>query len=183
MIIGLSGKMYSGKDTACSCIKSLYPDIYWQQVSFAYRLKAMVALLTNTTMEENLSEQGKQIIPNGFADSLGALQQKMGMALRNEIDPNVWVNAAFTTIKPGDYAIITDVRFPNEVEAIKSRGGIVIRLEGDPSRKRDTDKRDQQHPSETSLDGCKDFDVIIQNTGSVNDLRNKLKDFLRIYFE
>jgi hypothetical protein len=42
--------------------------------------------------------------------------------------------------------VITDVRFPNEVEAIKSAGGVVVRVHGGQSA--DNDK----HPSETALD-------------------------------
>lgn len=34
------------------------------------------------------------------------------------------------------------------------------------------------HPSETSLDNFKDFDVIIHNNGTIEDLKNNLKKFL-----
>lgn len=62
---------------------------------------------------------------------------------RNIIHPNCWVNALFSEYVARDYRtwqdpddsnikypdwIITDVRFPNEVKAIKDRGGIVIRV-------------------------------------------------------
>lgn len=61
---------------------------------------------------------------------------------REIIHPNIWVNALFADYKtfnePSKYPnggggkaprwIITDVRFPNEAQAIKDRGGIVIRV-------------------------------------------------------
>ncbi len=61
---------------------------------------------------------------------------------RQIIHPQIWVNALFADYKgidnplekghPKEWGkpnwIITDVRFPNEAEAIKQRGGIVIRV-------------------------------------------------------
>lgn len=55
---------------------------------------------------------------------------------RDILHPNLWVNALFTDFHliPDNYYgkqpnwIITDVRFPNEVEAIEDRGGIVLRV-------------------------------------------------------
>ena len=71
--------------------------------------------------------------------------------------------------------VITDVRFPSEAKAIKSRFGIIIRVNrmfstteyggGIPATFSDT----QFHPSETSLDNY-NFDEIINNNGSLEDL-------------
>lgn len=79
--------------------------------------------------------------------------------------------------------IITDVRFPNEVEAIKKRGGIVIRINRDQvfmNQKRAIKTKEQgfEHPSETALDDYKDFDVTINNHGTLEDLFNEVKLFV-----
>lgn len=68
---------------------------------------------------------------------------------RDIIHPNIWINATFADYKPqhvrtvkyqGSFVehlttmpnwIISDVRFPNEVKAIKDRGGISIRVNRD----------------------------------------------------
>lgn len=75
--------------------------------------------------------------------------------------------------------IITDVRFPNEVQAIQDRGGIVIRVNrtaGSVLINNDTHSvTDHQHPSETALDYCNDFDYVIENDGSIEDLIDKVK--------
>ena len=58
---------------------------------------------------------------------------------RQIIHPNIWINATFENYNPysargSDYKsteskwIITDVRFPNEAEAILDRGGTLIRI-------------------------------------------------------
>jgi len=59
--------------------------------------------------------------------------------------------------------IITDCRFPNEAEAIKKRGGILVRIQ------RDGIKPINPHISETALDGFS-FDYVIKNNGTIPEL-------------
>lgn len=98
MIIGISGKMGSGKDTVA---KYLY--VKFQMLKrlenggvivcrFAERLKRVTSILTQTSYDDQLSRQGKQKVPPGFTESLGTLQQKVGMALREHIHPDVWIH-------------------------------------------------------------------------------------------
>lgn len=68
--------------------------------------------------------------------------------------------------------LITDVRFPNEASAIKSKGGIVIRIERPSLISTST------HESETALDNYKDFDYMLQNDGNVYDLMVKLNSII-----
>jgi hypothetical protein len=90
---------------------------------------------------------------------------------RQIIHPNIWVNALFAdydTSSNYDFNwIITDVRFPNEVQAIKDKGGIVIKIN------RDSDVVDN-HSSETALDNYDGFDFVVDNNGSIDDLTNNL---------
>ncbi len=71
--------------------------------------------------------------------------------------------------------IITDMRFPNEMEAVEKRGGITIRVNRDNgTRAIDLNP----HPSETSLDSHK-FDYTIENDGSLEDLVDKVRFILQ----
>jgi len=72
--------------------------------------------------------------------------QFFGTDIMRKIYDNVWTNACINKItKEGsDLAIIADVRFPNEVEAIKKAGGKVLRLE--------RNVHEDDHDSETALD-------------------------------
>ena len=76
--------------------------------------------------------------------------------------------------------IITDVRFPNEAQAIKDRGGIVIRVKrpldrlGNSKLPKLKHTSVTQHPSETALDDY-DFDYVIENEGSIEELVEKVK--------
>lgn len=66
--------------------------------------------------------------------------QKLGTDFgRDMLHPDIWINALFADyhsgIKMSDYTeskwIITDSRFPNDVERVKSLGGICIRINRD----------------------------------------------------
>jgi hypothetical protein len=113
--------------------------------------------------------------------------QRLGTeGLRDGLHPNTWVNALMADYNPGpffpevpaeDHAklpnwIITDTRFENEAQAIKDRLGIVIRVEN----KNITST--QSHPSETALDNW-EFDYVIDNSGSIEELSDKVYDMLR----
>lgn len=144
--------------------------------------------------------QEKQLTPRLLLQLLGT---DCG---RKIIHPNIWVNALFADYKPSqeylyqkDSAkkliltypnwIITDVRFPNEAEAIKSRGGIVVRVNRPKPRIITNDVITDiihntknfgivEHESETALDNYKEFDYVFTNDGSIMDLYEKVKTIL-----
>jgi len=108
--------------------------------------------------------------------------QKLGTdAIRDGLHTNAWVNALMsdykkdlsecgtskkgTVVKCSKYPnwVITDTRFPNEAEAIKKAGGIVIRVD------RPGVKPINDHPSETGLDDWK-FDYKIANVSDIKAL-------------
>jgi hypothetical protein len=91
---------------------------------------------------------------------------------RDVIHPNIWVNATLGKIKEDDKVIITDCRFPNEVEGIKKRKGVVVRVV------RPSKISTSTHPSETSLNDYKDWDYIIINDGTLEDLERKVREML-----
>ena len=68
--------------------------------------------------------------------------------------------------------IITDCRFKNELQAIKDRDGIVIRVNRNNSLFKSV-----IHESETALDNAK-FDYIIDNNGTIEELIEKVKEIL-----
>jgi hypothetical protein len=110
------------------------------------------------------------------------LLQKIGTdCMRDIIHENVWVNALMVNYLPPHQSldnkvemypnwIITDMRFPNELKAVKDRNGITIRLQ----KGLDTN---EGHLSETALDLVK-FDYIINNNGSIEDLIENVKEIL-----
>jgi hypothetical protein len=88
--------------------------------------------------------------------------------------------------------VITDMRFPNELEAVKSKHGITIRVNrhgnylklGDYStaKKEDIENVTRQvlkieHESETALDNAK-FDYVIDNNNTLIELIDKVRIIL-----
>ncbi|TXG84663.1 MAG: hypothetical protein E6R13_02880 [Spirochaetes bacterium] len=124
------------------------------------------------------------------------LLQKLGTeAMREGLHTNVWVNALMADYKPRPNKavaeflaaeglsqsmnagqtelpnwIITDMRFPNEMEAIVEKGGITIRVVR-------TGTVTGTHPSETALDGhTMHYEII--NDGTIEDLIEKVREIL-----
>lgn len=170
-LIGLSGKIGSGKDTLASMIRDIEPKYYI--TSFANNLKRVVGIITGTSLENNTSRKGKSIIPEGFDETLGRFQQIIGEEMKKIISPDVWIKSVENNRMP--YKIISDVRFPDEVDYIKKSGGLVIRIVRDGSLVDDGRARD--HISETALDDY-DFEYVINNNGTFDDLRNSARKIL-----
>ena len=70
--------------------------------------------------------------------------------------------------------IITDMRFPNEMQAVKDRGGITIRVSRTGIH---TPKIEDLHPSETALDNY-EFDYHIDNSDTIEDIIEKVREIL-----
>ena len=120
-----------------------------------------------------------ELVPMTVRDFL----QKLGTdGLRTGLHENTWVNALMADYE-GLYDldtdrttwpnwIITDTRFPNEAQAIKNAGGIVIRVD------RPGYKPINDHPSETGLDNWK-FDHKIMNGSDLTSLLFSVGNILR----
>lgn len=126
--------------------------------------------------------------------------QKLGTeGMRDGLHTNVWINALFADYKrklelvksdspkydlkveeSGEYPnwIITDMRFPNEMESVKDKGGITIRVIRPVHALSQENNATQLHPSETALDNA-EFDYVIENDGSFDDLMLKVEDILK----
>lgn len=93
------------------------------------------------------------------------LLQWWGSEFRRKQDPDYWTKKLFASIPNNlDIALITDVRFPNEADGIKARGGFnvnVQRLNEDGTQYYSSD-RPADHLSETGLDDH-NWDFYIKN--------------------
>jgi hypothetical protein len=229
MIIGINGKIGSGKDTVGKIIQYLQchntgeitiedvisnPEHEWwleeqskfEIKKFAGKLKQIASLLTGIDVEKFEDQEFKKshlgsewgtvrsnplnAVPV-FEDvqfnelmSVREFLQKLGTeAMREGLHTNVWVNALFADYKAIERIpekrmsimpnwIITDMRFPNEMEAVVEKGGITIRVVR-PGTSTGT------HPSETALDDAY-FDHVISNDGTIEDLIEKVRQVLTI---
>lgn len=181
MIIGISGKLYSGKDTFANLLTDCFSNynISFSKKSFAYKLKRMGAYLTNTPEKWWFTQEGKQAFLPEWDMTVGEFQQKLGTeGLRKGVHQDGWVISLMSEYTYKEMWIVTDVRFLNEAEAIRDRQGILIRINGDPTGKRKLSKRDLNHISETSLDDYTHFDFIVDNSSSLSVLQMQAENIV-----
>ena len=167
----------------------------WEIKKYAGKLKQIASLLTGVPAEKFEDQEFKQKhMGLQWKMTYREFLQKLGTeAMRDGLHTNVWVNALFADYKAkwvptGDSVaeedvslekeypnwIITDMRFPNELEAVEEREGITIRVTRPVKKSKNTPRL---HPSETALDKA-EFDYEIINDGSIEDLIKKVREIL-----
>lgn len=199
MIIGVSGKAQSGKDTVSKMIvytlwyynysQRLKPfgiehynntyerfgDVidftpHWYKTSFADKLKQCLSIILRTSRSAFEDNEFKKCNVAWLGISVRELLQKFGTAIRNEVCDDFWVKACLKDFEEHNNYIITDVRFKSEAKGITDKGGIIVRVNREGAGA-------GNHISEVDLDDY-NFDWIIDNNGSMEDLLQKVKHFL-----
>jgi hypothetical protein len=88
--------------------------------------------------------------------------QYVGTNVIRRIHPTAWVESLLKDAEAmalsGHLVVVDDVRFPDEVRAIQSAGGKVVRLLKGAAEI-------DHHVSETALDNFDGFDAVIDNSG------------------
>ena len=152
MILGLSGRKGAGKDTVAA-------GLGYYRVAFADALKTVCFTLFGVPADPP-DKEGPSRVRALHEDrylSHREVWQQIGMLMRT-FDPDCWVRAAMAeAVRAAGPVAVTDVRMPNEVEAIRAAGGRVVRLTRSPAGDADT------HASETALDGYAGFDAVVDN--------------------
>ena len=97
--------------------------------------------------------------------------QLLGTDICRVISSTIWIDLLFSDFNKDCNWVITDVRFPNEAWAIKDRGGKLIRVE------RNTNLIDH-HISETALDDFTQWDRVIDNNGTLEELKDQVSDYM-----
>lgn len=165
-VIGIAGYARSGKDTVADYLVEHYG---YEKVSFSTPMKeAMYRLNPRITINESVNNPirigvdvyGWEGLKERSPDVRGLLQRFGTEVGREMFGENFWVDYALNSIVDGTKVVISDVRYPNEVNAIKALGGKVYRVE------RDGVGPANSHASENGLDGY-EFDGELQNNESV----------------
>jgi hypothetical protein len=181
-IISISGKIGSGKDTIADIIMQYTPYHRWEVKKFAGKLKDIAEILTGVP-KINFEDQEfkQQDMGPEWGMTYRDLLQKLGTeAMRSGLHKNVWVNALFAdyqfNIEEDEqipYWIITDSRFPNELAAVKKHNGIAIKVIRDSGNTIGT-----THTSETALDDYTEWDYVINNNGTLEELKTQVLSIL-----
>jgi hypothetical protein len=204
MIIGICGFQGSGKDTIADYLCNIYG---FKRDSFAATLKDAVAavfgwdreLLEGRTRE---SRAWREQVDAWWANRLNMpdLTPRLVLQLwgtevaRKAFHDDTWIASLENKLaRAHNDIVITDVRFPNEIQAVRDAGGIVIRvvrgpepdwyhLAGRANAGSEIDKlaleRLAIHPSETAWIGT-EFDAVINNNADgLDPLFSQVKDLV-----
>tara|TARA_B100001769_G_scaffold16909_1_gene11379 strand:- start:533 stop:1117 length:585 start_codon:yes stop_codon:yes gene_type:complete len=181
MIIAFAGRKQSGKTSSCEFVKNLFETSNLGQskiYNFADPLKQVCIDILGLTYDQcyGTDENKNELVDcywPGIDEQMTAreVMQHLGTDMFRRLQQNVWSAATIRLIekeKP-DIALIADCRFPNEVDAVKKAGGIVIKL--------NRNLYESTHTSEIALDDNlydqSNFDLVIDNQDSNLSKKNK----------
>lgn len=164
-IIVISGKQYSGKDTLAKILLQKMLD--FKRIGIGDAIKIEYGKRVGLTFEQ--IEAQKHLYRSDLIE-LG----NWGRAQ----DGDFWLK----NIANLDNIIIPDVRVPHEVDFFKERGAYLIRvnssLENRSKRGVITNENDL---TETALDDYKNWNVIVENNSTYEDLIQKADEICELY--
>tara|TARA_X000001036_G_C20501495_1_gene734056 strand:- start:119 stop:682 length:564 start_codon:yes stop_codon:yes gene_type:complete len=173
MIIGIAGYKGSGKDTVANVLQTSF---LFEKKSFAQPIKDIIhntfgidkAILSGDNGERIFREES---MPDWFYLSPRDMMQKIGMAFRDELHPDIWVKVMEKQIKSiKQNIVIPDVRFKNELELINKYGFCVgIKRPG---------YNGDEHRSEHALDDI-ELPIVFNNDSSQEMLYAKVYNYFK----
>lgn len=158
-LVGISGFAGAGKDSVALQLAERHG---YERVAFADKVKALAVALDPTLAAQ--VEAGTPLDELKGEPSVRRWLQDVGLAVRKVLDEDVWVRVAIDDLDPRGRYVITDMRFSNELAAIRARGGIAVRIE------RPGVGPANDHPSELELADRDDWDLVVVNDGGLFDL-------------
>lgn len=173
MIIGLCGYAGSGKDTAASF---LVQELGFIRYAFADKLKEVAYAIDPYVMvgPDRFERLTRIVDCQGWDDAkrnhrdIRRLIQRVGTeAGRNLISDTLWIDLMLRDLNPNRSAVVSDVRFPNEAEALRSVGGVIVKVVRGSQSPMD-------HPSETEVDSIMSDHLLINNS-SESDLHDEIR--------
>lgn len=186
MIIGLSGFAGSGKDTAA---QYLVEDYGYKRIAFADPVREVAEAIDPYVgwavidyghndrhthvyrYTEAVEEYGYQEAKEEFPETRRLLQRIGTEAGRDILGEDIWVKTAFNKFSEGEDICFSDLRFPNEEQAVRDAGGVVVWIE--------REELNHSHRSETEMVGIRDrADFTIDNTKDLDHLYQQLNSLV-----
>lgn len=203
-VIGIGGKLQHGKDVVAD---HLVNELGWQKIGMSDALHEIMLVLNPFIPVQKIKITKRKFLGIKFGEKgesytgviryadlvekvgyveakkdseVRRLLQVMGTEVgRKMIDTNIWTKAMTKKVRQAKKegatgVIVTGIRFPNESKAIKTLEGELWWIER-PGHV--TAAGATTHDSENSLSED-DFEVVIINDGTLNDLRAKVDDLV-----
>ena len=204
MIIGICGFIGSGKDTVADYLVNFHE---FRRESFASTLKDAVSAVfgwDRTLLEGRTKEarEWREQVDPWWAERLDMptltprwiLQYWGTEVCRKAFHDDIWIASLENKLRNSrDHVVISDCRFPNEIQSIRNAGGKIVWVKrgelpdwyqyalavnqlGSNLALNELKMR-KIHASETAWVGT-DFDHEIDNNGSINDLYQQIQSLI-----
>jgi hypothetical protein len=188
-IIAFAGRKQSGKTTCSEFVQKYangstepYNSVKIYNFADPLKLDICINILGLTTDQCYGTDDQKNELVDCYWDNkqltAREVMQMVGTDMFRAMQKNVWSAATIRKINNENpsIAIIADCRFPNEVEAIKDAGGMVIKLNRNPYN--------SSHSSEIALDADQYdqtlFDLALNNQNmTIVEQNQYLEKFLQ----
>lgn len=170
--IGLTGRAQAGKDTAAAALT----DLGWVRIAFADGVRDMAYAIDPLVQIGGITRRLASVVEARGWDAakqhpdVRRFLQRLGTdGVRNHLGDHQWIDLAMR--KATGPTVFTDIRFPNEADAVKAAGGIIVRITR-------LDLADiPAHVSETAMDNYP-VDTEILNAGAPADLHAAIRGLL-----
>lgn len=210
VVVGISGKIGSGKNYLADRLIEEYsrrglkagfssfatplkaelsqiiqslpgPD---ESIAASYNMPLKQAQKLRELLAADYAARGLSLTAYDRTEGVRRALQYLGTDIRRAVDQQYWVNLFKRAVdRTLDFALVTDVRFPNEADAMIDMSGVILRLEVpeevilDRTRNRDGllySAEALAHPSETALDDYPKFDFVIGSDFDVTNVANRI---------
>ena len=168
-VICISGKAQHGKDTTAGYLKDVLEERGNRVLIAHYGDLVKYICKTFFEWDGNKDETGRNLL------------QYVGTDVVRTQDPDYWVRFIGSILRlfrnEWDYVLIPDCRFPNEIEYIRQIEQDITHIRivrNDPYWTSPLTKEQQNHPSETALDGYR-YDYIVYNDSDLEQLEIKIR--------
>ncbi len=165
----LSGKSKSGKDTVADMISTYYGKDKTIQISYAYYIKDYLRRMGK--YEEENKEKYRSVLQEFGIELLG-----------KKMDRGFLISRILEDIKVFSFfyenIIITDARLLDEIIIPKEAYPAAITIRIDRSNPNNLTATQKNHITEIGLDTYENFDYVVENDGTIEELEQKVRNIL-----
>jgi len=170
----ICGKARHGKTTSGNMINNIYAKKNMKVAN------TLIALYLKSYVKQFFGWDGSdETKPRDLLQELGTdiIRKKLNK-------PKFFINRTIEDIEIlsnfFEAIIIDDIRFPEEIEDIKQKYPNTISIKiNRPNFESELNLKQQQHATEIALNNYNEYDYVIENDGTLEDLQNKLEEIVK----
>lgn len=168
----LAGKARSGKDSSVIFLKEYYENLGKKVLQLEFKHYLVEYTKAMTDWDGDLDNKPREVLNYIGTD-----------IIRNQIDEAFFIKRTLEDILVYSYyfdvIIISDSRFPLEIESVKNAYPNALSLHLIREVEGSLNERELTHAVETSLNGYQNYDYTVFNEGTLEDLREKIMNIAK----